>query len=95
MTKRIRGTGKHGRPAYNQAQKIIAKFGGESAFASVVGISRITAYRWNYAGPYGTDGLVPGKMVAKIERAARLHGILLTPTDWLPEKIHYEEKEAT
>lgn len=94
MTKRIRGTGKHGRPAYNQSAKIIAKFGGEAALAQAIGISRITAYRWGYAKPYGTDGLIPGRMVERIEKAARLHGILLTAADWLPEKINYEDREA-
>lgn len=94
MTKRIKGAGKHGRPTYNQSAKIIAKFGGEAALAQAIGISRITAYRWGYASPYGTNGIIPGPMVDRIEKAARLHGVLLTPADWLPEKINYEEREV-
>lgn len=93
MTKRIKGAGKHGRPTYNQSAKIIAKFGGEAAFAKAIGISRITAYRHQYSKPYGTDGLIPSPLISKIEKAARLHGVLLTPADWLPEKINYEEQE--
>lgn len=88
--KRIRGEGQYGRPTYRQAQKIVAKFGGEARFAAAVGISRITAYRYSYSRPYGTDGLVPGHMVDKVTRAARLHGIVLTQVDWIPERIVYQ-----
>lgn len=85
-----RGLGKFGRPNYRQAQKIVAKFGGESAIARALNISRITAYRWSYARPYGSDGLIPSSMIDKIRQIARIEGILLTAADWEPERITYE-----
>jgi hypothetical protein len=85
-----RGEGRHGRPAYNQAQKVIAKFGGETKLAAATGVSRITAYRWQYARPYGADGLIPSSAVDKVQRAARLEGIILTDEDWRAERIDYE-----
>lgn len=85
-----RGRGKYGRPTYSQAQKIVAKFGGEAALAKSLGLSRITIYRWQYSRPYGSDGLIPAPMVPIIEQHARYHGVLLTPRDWQPERINYE-----
>ncbi len=90
---RIRGNGQFGRPTYSQSAKIIKKFGGENAIARILGISRITAYRWGYAKPYGTDGLIPAHMLNRINSVARLEGILLLPADWLPEKIQYTPRE--
>jgi len=89
-----RGIGKYGRPTYNQAQKVIRKFGGEAKLAEIVGCSRISAYRWQYQRPYGSDGLIPTAMVEKINSVARTHGVLLTPMDWLPERIDYEPVAA-
>lgn len=83
----------YGRPTYNQAYKIIQKFGGETRFAFAVGVSRIQAYRMGYARPAGTDGLVPGTLVDDIIRAARREGIFLTDEDWRPERINYEAME--
>lgn len=80
---------KHGRPAYNQASKIVARFGGEVRLADCLGINRISVYRWSYSRPYGSDGLIPSRMVAAVQRAARIEGIVLTDQDWLPERIHY------
>ena len=90
-----RGDGRHGRPTYNQAQKIIAKFGGEANLASAMTeagtpVSRITCYRWGYARPYGSDGLVPSSAIDRVQRAARREGIILTDDDWRPERINYE-----
>ena len=85
-----KGAGKYGRPTYNQAQKVIFKFGGEAAVAKLFGISRITVYRWQYARPYGTDGLIPTPMVEKLNSIARVQGVLLTSNDWLPERIQHD-----
>jgi hypothetical protein len=84
-----RGKGKYGRPAYNQAAKVIAKFGGEVQMANLLGVSRITIYRWQYAKPYGTDGMVPSSAAERLMHLARREGVLLTATDWLPERIDY------
>lgn len=86
-----RPPGKHGRPTYGQARTIIAKFGGPAKFAKAVGINRITAYRYGYAKPYGTDGLIPSAMTDKVERAARTEGIVLTAADWAPDRVDYSE----
>lgn len=94
MPNKKRGLGQYGRPTYNQAQKIVAKFGGEAPLAKALGISRITAYRWNYARPYGSDGMVPSSAVERVQRAARIQGIVLTPADWAPERINYPDEEA-
>jgi len=90
---RKRGHGLHARPVYNQSAKIIAKFGGEVEFAKALGISRITAYRWGYSPPVGTDGLVPSSKVEQVLRAARHHGIVLTDADWRIERINYPTEE--
>lgn len=87
-----KGRGAYGRPTWNQAAKIIAKFGGEQALAEAVGVHRVTPYRWQYARPYGTDGLIPAESIGKVQAAARENGIVLTPADWVPERISYEPK---
>lgn len=86
-----KGRGAYGKPTWDQASKIISKFGGEAEFALATGFHRVTPYRWQYARPYGTDGLIPSEAVGKIQAAARTHGIILTPQDWMPERIHYAE----
>lgn len=91
---RARGAGKFGRPTYDQAARIVAKFGGENALAEALGISRVTAYRWGYAAPYGTDGLVPTQMVDRVQRAARLQGVVLTAEDWLPTRAQYDQPDG-
>lgn len=91
---KARGKGAHGRPKYNQAAKIIAKFDGEAALARILGISRVTPYRWQYAPPGGTDGLIPSHWVDAINKAARIYGVLLTELDWAPERIRYEDVPA-
>ena len=73
-------------PTYNQAQKIIDKFGGPYILADALGVAPSTVYRWTYGRDAGTDGVIPSVSVPKIQRAARIHGIVLTPQDWLPER---------
>jgi len=77
------------RPRYDQATKIIAKFGGEARFAEIVGIHRVTAYRWKSSNPWGTDGLIPHHQVDKIKAVARNYGVLLTDYDWAPNLVDY------
>ena len=79
--------GKHAHPTYNQAQRIIDRFGGEKALAKILGIRRESIYKWSYAPPYGRDGLIPHHQVAVIQAAARREGILLTAEDWQPTKF--------
>jgi hypothetical protein len=86
-----KGSGKYGRPRYNQAAKVIAKFGGEPMLADLLGVSTTTIYRWQYAKPCGTDGLVPSSKVEQIIALARQEGVLITERDWLPERIVWEE----
>lgn len=88
----VRGAGKYGKPNYDQAKRIVRKFGGEPALAQLLGISRITPYRWQMARPLGTDGLVPQKMRPRIEAIARYQGVLLLPADWEATRIHYDDK---
>jgi hypothetical protein len=58
--------------------------------AKSAGINRSTLYRWQYHRPLGTDGIVPNIAVERVTRAARICGIVLTPQDWIPERINYE-----
>lgn len=87
-----KGSGRYSRPSYGQAAHIIQKFGGEAALAKLIGISRIQVYRWTYARPVGTDGLIPNAPRLKIEKVARLHGVLLTPEDWEASRIKYDDQ---
>lgn len=91
---RARGYGRYGRPTYNQATKIVRKFGGEEMLAQALGIHRVTPFRWQYSRPVGTDGLIPTEMVSRIHEVARLQGVLLTPEDWVAEKVIYDAPAA-
>lgn len=93
---KLRGAGIHGRPTYSQAAKVIQKFGGEANLVAALAainepVSRITVYRWQYSRPYGTDGMIPSSAVERVQRAARHEGIVLSPADWQPERISYED----
>lgn len=83
---RPRGSSRHARPTYNQAYKVVTKFGSEAKLAKLLGTHRTTIYRWYYAAPGGTDGLVPVRNIDRINAIARLDGVLLTEYDWLPER---------
>lgn len=91
---RARGYGRYGRPTYNQATKIVRKFGGEEMLAQALGIHRVTPFRWQYSRPVGTDGLIPTEMVSRIHEVARLQGVLLTPEDWVAERVIYDTPAA-
>lgn len=88
-----RNQGRYGRPKYDQASKIVARFGGETALAHLIGVSRISVYRWQYRRPYGCDGLIPAFQIAKIKSVARGEGILLRDEDWTPRVNRWEEDE--
>lgn len=90
---KARNLGKHGRPTYNQAAKIVAKFGGEAACADATGLSRTTIYRWQYSKPYGSDGMVPSRQIDTVMKAARIWGVCLVDADWRPERIRYDDPE--
>lgn len=86
--------GQYARPTYNQAAKIIKRFGGEAKLAKLIGVSRVTIYRWQYQRPVGRDGLIPTPQIEKIKSIARAEGILLRPEDWVPETIKYPDENA-
>jgi DNA-binding transcriptional regulator YdaS (Cro superfamily) len=88
---KIRNAGQFGCPTYNQAAKIIQRFGGEAKLARLIGISRVSVYRWQYKRPYGSDGLIPSANIEKIKGVARLEGILLRDEDWTPQVVKYDE----
>lgn len=88
---RIRNQGEYGRPTYNQAAKIVARFGGEAKLAALIGVSRISVYRWQYKRPIGCDGLIPTANIEKIKAVARLEGILLRDEDWVPQVVAYDD----
>jgi hypothetical protein len=84
-------------PAFNQASKILARFGGPTKFALALGVNRSTAYRLLYPAPAGSDGLVPHQMVGRIRAAAERLGIWLDADDWNPEPTSpaQQDKEPT
>lgn len=90
----VRNSGQFGFPTYNQARKVIARFGGEAKLASLIGVNRISVYRWQYKRPYGSDGLIPAFQIERIKAVARLEGILLRPEDWVPETVKYDAQEV-
>ena len=90
---KLRNQGEYGKPTYTQAAKIIARFGGEAKLARLIGISRISVYRWNYRRPVGADGLIPTANIERIKSVARLEGILLSDEDWVPEVAKYDDQD--
>lgn len=88
---RVRNSGQYGMPKYNQATKIVARFGSESKLAALIGVSRVSIYRWQMRRPVGTDGLVPAHQIEKIKAVARLEGVLLRDSDWTPETNVWSE----
>jgi hypothetical protein len=80
---------KGGRPQFNQAIKVMTRFGGEAAMAEAIGVNITTVYSWLYPPPRGTNGLIPAPQIEPIKKAARIHGIVLTAHDWYPAAIDY------
>ncbi|CAB4121016.1 hypothetical protein UFOVP7_14 [uncultured Caudovirales phage] len=79
---------------YNQAEKIISKFGNARRLAELIGVHPVNVYRWTYPRARGgTDGLIPTSSLAKILLAARTDGILLTLDDFVPERVRTKEPD--
>lgn len=85
-----RNSGKYALPTYNQAAKIVARFGGEAKLAAAIKIRRETVYRWQLRRPYGSDGLIPTIHIERIKIAARLEGVVIRPQDWTPQVNVYD-----
>lgn len=76
------------RPAYDQAIKVINRFGGVSRLARALQMDRASIYKWLFPKPY-SDGLIPTRVVPDVVAAARTLGIRLTDEDWAPTLIDY------
>lgn len=82
----------------SQAEKIYFKFGGANQLTKALNeagfkVNSSTVYRWSYSRlENGTGGLIPIKWVHRIEKAARLWGVLLTAHDWDPRTDRPKEE---
>lgn len=66
-----------------QAERIIEKFGGKSAFRERFKVSASRLYRWiTPKAKGGTGGRIPPKHQQKLLDAAREEGIDLSPDDF-------------
>ena len=79
-------------PTFNQAQKIIAFFGGEPRLAQLLGVARTTIYLWTYQHPRGRNGLVPTNAVPALLHLAHRLGTRIPDSAWIPELINYAEE---
>lgn len=67
------------------AQRIISRFGGESALAAALGVDVSRVYRWTYPKSRGgTDGLIPAKHHPVILVKAQQMSIKVDPSDFCP-----------
>lgn len=73
------------KPRFNQAQKVIGRFGGYVKLAALLGVSRQTVFRWMQPRPLGTEGLIPTSQTPAIIELARAQGVDLADVDWAPE----------
>lgn len=71
----------------SQAQRVIEAFGGVPALAAALRragrrcrIAEATIYRWTYAPPRGTGGVIPRRSLRKVLTAADREGIVLDST---------------
>lgn len=70
---------------YQQASRIIRKFGGARRLARLLGYEASRVYKWTYSREKGgTNGLVPAAVVPKIQALADLEKVHLTDSDWAP-----------
>jgi len=70
---------------YQQAKRIIRKFGGARRLAKLLGYEPSRVYKWTYPRDKGgTDGLVPAAVVPKIQALADLEKVSLSDSDWAP-----------
>jgi hypothetical protein len=66
-----------------QAQRIIAKFGGPRRLAIAIGCQPPAVYRWTYPRDRGgTDGYLPNAVKDRVKAAADLLGVEITAEDW-------------
>lgn len=72
----------------NAASRVIDICGGPKAVAGMLGIGVISVRKWTYTTDRngGTGGRVPTKRIAPLIRAARAHGIALTPADFFDDE---------
>lgn len=70
---------------YNQAQRIITRFGGYARIAQAIGKDVSAIYKWNYDKIRGgSNGLVPSSAIPDVVKAADILGIEFKPGDWDP-----------
>jgi hypothetical protein len=71
--------------ALEPAQSIIHRFGGPSALATILGVHRTRVSNWQRErAKGGTDGLIPQRYHPRLLNYAKVHGIALEATDFLP-----------
>lgn len=61
----------------NTAQKVIAKFGGQSALAELIGKGQSTVQHW------AKTGIIPAKWQSQLLQIAQTKGIALSPRDFI------------
>lgn len=67
------------------AKSIIARFGGETKIAAVLGIASTIPYAWQYPrDKKGTGGTIPQRYHLALLDHASENGIPLSPADFLP-----------
>lgn len=79
----------------NQAERIIAKFGGARRLAKLMGQidenegrKPASVYRWTYPRERGgTGGIIPAAALKTIMKLARIEGIVLSETDLYPGEV--------
>lgn len=77
------------------ASRVIEKFGGRRAFAEVLGITVVSAYRMTYPRERGgTGGTIPQKHHAKLFKAAQEKGIELCADDLIESVVPASPKQA-
>lgn len=74
----------------NVATKIVKKFDGAANLRNCLvhatgrNLNLTTVYRWTYpVSKGGTGGVIPGKWLAHVQRAARLGGLYLSEEDFV------------
>jgi DNA-binding phage protein len=73
-------------PSFKQAGRFIKKAGGVPQLAALLGMSRISIYKWlRPTSKGGTDGLIPTSQIPNILFAFDLHNIKIDPMDWNPQ----------
>jgi hypothetical protein len=65
----------------NPAQKVIAKFGGQTKLAELIGKGQSTVQHW------AKKGIIPAKWQKELLILAQNNGINLTPSDFIPSTI--------